>query len=510
MTNKINGEEKSGMDKNNLIFKFKTRTDLQLLTIIILIGMVFRFYQLGFERIWLDEAVSIRIAKQSIETILFSKQDTANPPLYCAILHFFIKYNDSEFIARLPSAIFGTVSIPLIYLLGRYLFSIKEGLISAFLLSISSIHINYSQETRSYALMLFLTLMTITFFYKAYTQNNKNAWVGFTLSAILLVYTHFFGFFVMIAISCFYFINEFDISKYKFKSSGKHKFVITSSIVFLLATSPIIIWVLQEFGYSSGHKTWGMAQEGFFSIILTNFSSYSSPLTILFFVLLVFGLIASFIHTKKPLSLLAVWLFLPLTTGYFLAGTMPFQPRYLLFTLPAFLILISRGITGITNFILPIESENIKKKSKEYAKKVKHKNQMSINIIVLIIVIITLLSYGPLHTNYTTLQKNDWETASRYLESITRPGDAVVPMPGYMRQPLEYYYDNSSDQTILTYLPYSESGLSSYVENNRAWFIVTWDISASNPDGTVLRWLQNNATFVNQISGIYIFTAPKV
>ena len=506
----MNGEEKSSMNINTLILKFKSRTDLQLLTIIILIGMVFRLYQLGFENIWLDEAFSIGVAKRSIETIIFSKQDFANPPLFCAILHFFIKYNDSEFIVRLPSAIFGTVSIFLIYVLGRYLFSIKEGLISAFLLSISIIHINYSQETRSYALMVFLTLMTIIFFYKAYTQNNKNAWVGFTLSAILLIYTHFFGFFVMIAISCFYFINEFDTSKYKFKSSLKHKYVITSSIVFLLATYPIITWVLQEIGYSTGHKTWGMAQDGFFSTILTNFSSHSSPLTILFFVLLIFGLIASFIHAKKPLSLLAVWLFLPLTAGYFLAGTMPFQPRYLLFTLPAFLILISRGITGIASFIMPIESKNIKKKSKEYTKKEKHKNQMSINIIILIIVIITLLSYGPLHANYTTLQKNDWKTASKYLESVTLPGDAVVAMPGYMSQPLKYYYDNSSDQTILTSLPYSERELSSYVDNNRAWFIVTGDISAANPDGTAIRWLQNNATFINQISGIYIFTAPKV
>jgi hypothetical protein len=95
---------------------------------------------------------------------------------------------------------------------------------------------------------------------------------------------------------------------------------------------------------------------------------------------------------------------------------------------------------------------------------------------------------------------------------MTQKGDVVVPLPGYMYSPLIYYYSNSSDGTILkTNQKYDANSLT--VTSNmyaRSWFLVTGDINAANPDGTALAWLQNNATYVGQITGIYVFTSPKI
>lgn len=127
------------------------------------------------------------------------------------------------------------------------------------------------------------------------------------------------------------------------------------------------------------------------------------------------------------------------------------------------------------------------------------------------VILIFLLTVPLLSQYYVTAQKEDWRSTAVYLSSLTTDGDAVVPVPNYMRQPLVYYYSNSTDNTILAtgYNNDVQSISSLSNQYDRCWFLVTWDIAAANPDGTVLKWLDGNATFVNQVTGVYIFTLPK-
>jgi uncharacterized membrane protein len=509
-TTNVAGGHGSFLSKTNL---FEHR--YLILLFITIFGMFLRFYGLGTESIWLDEGTSINIAKRSLYSIIFENKDFAHPPLYYSILHFVMMYSDTEFFLRLPSAIFGILSIPVIYLVGMSLFDKREGLVAAALLSISLMHINYSQEGRSYALMMLLVLLTVYFFISACNSNNKIYWIFSVISGVVLVYTHFFGFFVIGALGIFYLLDSFDFKASRFKPQGTNKLFIISVASFILLSLPMILWVLGELGYASGNKTWGMAQEGFYYNIFINFSSYSGTLLIIYIILMLAGLFFCLRDSKRWFSLISLWLFLPLFTGYFLAGSMPFQPRYLLFVLPAFLLLISKGIISIADIFAVSSNSNSFPKDKR--KKtvscsddaIKSKNSNSTLVIVLIMLIVVALSYAPLHSYYSTYQKNDWRGASVYLASVTQSGDSIVPLPGYMGQPLYYYYDNSSDGTFREGVGYSEGELTSYVKGKqRIWFLVTWDISAANPNGSAVSWLQKNAFFVRQISNIYIFTYP--
>ncbi len=67
---------------------------------------------------------------------------------------------EREFSYRLPTAIFGTLTVPLLFLLARGLFGTGVALIAALMLALSEWHILTSREARMYAPFLFFYLAT--------------------------------------------------------------------------------------------------------------------------------------------------------------------------------------------------------------------------------------------------------------------------------------------------------------------------------------------------------------
>jgi len=166
---------------------------------------------------------------------------------------------------------------------------------------------------------------------------------------------------------------------------------------------------------------------------------------------------------------------------------MPMSPRYMIYILPFFFVSIAAAFCFIP-------------------KNIDYKKVAAAAIAVLFVISIPyFMGY------YTTYTKNDWRGFSGQLSKITNEGDYIVVMPGYMVQPLDYYYSNSTDGTI-------EVGASSaatleQINTKRlnstgepvAYYIITWDISAANPSGDALDWISKNAQFIGQNMGIYVF-----
>src|SRR5512137_893858 len=117
--------------------------------IIVLVALALRIVMLGAKSLWLDEVFSVTQASQSGAAIA-ADQYEAHPPSYYLFLHEWLGVDQSEFWARLPSALLGTLTVLVIYRLGR-LRSERIGLIAAGLLAIDPMHIWYSQEARMYA-----------------------------------------------------------------------------------------------------------------------------------------------------------------------------------------------------------------------------------------------------------------------------------------------------------------------------------------------------------------------
>jgi len=124
-----------------------------------------------------------------------------HPPFYFLLEHGWVGlFGDSEFAARFLSALFGFFAILMIYKVGRLLFDKEVGLFASLLLALSTFHIRFSQEARSFSLMVLLTLISIYFLLKIQLGETR-PWdsIAYALSTVLLIYTHYYGLFIVIA-----------------------------------------------------------------------------------------------------------------------------------------------------------------------------------------------------------------------------------------------------------------------------------------------------------------------
>jgi mannosyltransferase len=147
---------------------------------ITLIGGVLRMFLLGSKGIWLDEAFSIWVADHSVTDLLhWVAAIDQHPPLYYLLLHYWTALNgNAPFDVRMFSALFGTATIPIIYLIGKRLSSTIVGVAAAVLLAVSPFNIAYSQETRMYSLLTFNAAVAIYALVRLLTDSRSIAPIG--------------------------------------------------------------------------------------------------------------------------------------------------------------------------------------------------------------------------------------------------------------------------------------------------------------------------------------------
>src|SRR3972149_9080261 len=107
-----------------------------LLSVFTAVGLALRIFHIDFQSLWVDELLVILKAEQKSlwEIIEVSKVDV-HPPLYDYLIHVWMYFGRTVWILRFFSLIFGVVSIPFIYLIGKECYDEKVGLTAAFILT---------------------------------------------------------------------------------------------------------------------------------------------------------------------------------------------------------------------------------------------------------------------------------------------------------------------------------------------------------------------------------------
>ncbi len=128
-----------------------------LVIFIALVGGFLRVLLLDSKGMWLDETFSVWLANHSVVDMLqWMVKIDVHPPLYYLLLHYWIAhYGDTPYDVRLLSALFGTVTIPIIYLIGKRISRAVVGLAAAVFLALSPFNIYFAQETRMYTFLMF-------------------------------------------------------------------------------------------------------------------------------------------------------------------------------------------------------------------------------------------------------------------------------------------------------------------------------------------------------------------
>ncbi|HYQ03508.1 MAG TPA: glycosyltransferase family 39 protein [Polyangiaceae bacterium] len=124
-------------------------------------------------------------------------------PLFFSLLYFWRKLGfHGEFGLRSLCLLFGTLQIPVAFLLARRLAGVRAGLVFALLLALNPMLIEFSQELRMYSLVPLIALLQAWAFVEVVARTAEHRpvalpWVGFVLAGVAGVYTHFHYWFLM-------------------------------------------------------------------------------------------------------------------------------------------------------------------------------------------------------------------------------------------------------------------------------------------------------------------------
>ena len=117
-----------------------------------------------------------------------------NSIIYSTVMHFWVQFGSSETWLRLPAAIFGVATIPLLFKAAAKLGGWRAGAVAGLLTAISPFNLYHSQEVRFYSLFMFaaaaLLLASINYVQSERTVRDR-VWILAT--GLLLLVAHFVG-----------------------------------------------------------------------------------------------------------------------------------------------------------------------------------------------------------------------------------------------------------------------------------------------------------------------------
>jgi len=167
------------------------------LAVVLVLAGALRLIRIGANSFWFDEAFSWLVARRPAHAILTQRLEPILPPLYYFLLHFWIWLGESEATVRSFSALCSLLTIPVLYVLGRELFTPATGLAAALLTAVLPFYVYFAQEARLYALVVLLSALMLWGFVRSWRGTRYRPWLGFGLLVALNLYAHYFAIFTL-------------------------------------------------------------------------------------------------------------------------------------------------------------------------------------------------------------------------------------------------------------------------------------------------------------------------
>lgn len=159
----------------------------------IITGLMLRILHFKTRYVWFDEAFSYFISVlRPIEIVQAIRADT-NPPLYYLFLHLStIQFRHSEFMLRLPSFIFDTLSLIYFFKSVRLIFHRKASYIASALYYLSPLTIYMAVTARVHAAGVFFTVLLTYQLLLLSKKIHMFRLIVFLVTSIAGVYTHYY------------------------------------------------------------------------------------------------------------------------------------------------------------------------------------------------------------------------------------------------------------------------------------------------------------------------------
>ena len=428
-----------------------SRSATRFLFVLMLAALVLRLPHLSGKGLWLDEISSLTFAEMRwADFLALVKQHEGNMIAYYLLLRAWIHLGDNRVVAKLLSVLFGVLTVPSIYFLGKELYDRRVGLISACLVTVSACHVRASQWIRSYSLLLLMLVLASLFLARSLRRPVCRNWTLYVVCASFAVYNHLYATLVIATQLCsIVVIRSRDIP-------WKRLSLAVFALGLLLA--PAVVYVLFQ---NTGQLDWVPAPKPWELVHWAVFLAGAGSTGVAYALLLIcIGVAAISFSESRRIWLVSgrsleswrtafplLWLFLPVIFAFLFSYCKPiFFFRYLIICFPAFSLILAHGIsrwrpstvrTGILIFALCLS------------------------------LISVVLAYKT---------EEDWDGSIRYLLSQVHDGEAVFPGAGGV--PLEYFLHHwfAPDQAPRLERPdyaRTEAAVSDFASTHpRVWVVV--------------------------------------
>jgi mannosyltransferase len=160
------------------------------------LGVVVRF--LTTSPLWLDEALTVRIAGMPLGQIGSALRRDGHPPLYYWLLHGWIDVFGSGNVAvRSLSGVFSLACLPLMWKVGDRVGGPRVARWSLLLLALSPFAVRYATEARMYSLVMFLVLCLALLLDTVLDRPRPLPVVGLALVTGALLWTHYWSLYLL-------------------------------------------------------------------------------------------------------------------------------------------------------------------------------------------------------------------------------------------------------------------------------------------------------------------------
>jgi hypothetical protein len=467
--------------------------------IITLLAWGLRIAALDSRALWFDEGVSITFSQMTLpDVVKYSVlwQDT-NPPVYRVLLGV---WTDAvgviAWTARVFSALFGVLAIPLTYRFGRMLrLSVATSIMASLIVAIAPMQVYYSREVKHYTFVQAFVLIGIWVWIKVFhniprsTSGIAGLVSAAALTTVLAFGAHYIAALMPLTLGAWTIVRA--ATQRRHNQSWRRILIPaigwgSSQIAAALLLLPWVLATAQ--GAAAGTRS-ASANVGlstlppatYLSQMLTEFAAgpagdYPVRLVAELLILALAGL--GFVSLRSSARwLLLSWIIVPLMAGMLIQVVMPFfYPRFLMFVTPAMALLAGQGlITLCGNTSIRVQALRL---------------FPAITIIgALSAILITAQFYLPQPVPDLRPLAND-------LEHQLKPGDALVY--SYSWQPgmlAAYLPDEPQPEYFASFFEPGQTGssLEAILEDHQRVWLVTYTIGADDPINDVGLWLLGNA-----------------
>lgn len=474
--------------------RVSTRLHRASIVIFLLVGFALRIHRLGDRAVWWDEGLASWAARQSWAQIAHWTAHDVHPPLYFWLLQLWRSAGGgSEFALRFPSALIGTLTIAVAYLLGKEVGGRRVGWLAALFLTVSRFGIDWSQEARMYALVALWAALALWAAMRVWRNGRWPAWALYILCMSAGLYTLYLFVMVLVVVNLTWLLLVLPRARPKGQQFWQWSLAQTAVLLLFAPWLAYALGRIPTWTSASPLAFWDFLQIYWTTLVVgvplnvAAYASYTLPVLVIF----VGGVALLLWQTRQqPVAqrqavLLLLGLLLPALvvylvslpkTNFFYAPQI--APRYLIIFLSAYVVLLAWGIAQLENHFFP------------------HL------ITALLTLVVLAAAWQGLRGYYAgRVLLDDYKSLARTLSAYAQPQDGVLLYTDTDWPIWAHHYaqawrgvPHSWQMTPQQADAYLEP---IWQEHDGVWVVITPYAAVSDPQQHLLTWLAERATAVS-------------